>query len=446
MKKNGLLILMTFSVLSALAQTPTARIDSLAAAYSRVQTFSGSVLVAQKGTVLIDKGYGYRNFATHALNDSNSIFQVGSVTKQFTAAIILQLAEKKKLTLQDKLSRYIPGYPNGDSISIEHLLTHTAGVFNYTEDAEFMRTKITLPISRDSLIAVFKNKPLSFSPGSQFSYSNSNYILLGYIIEKITGKSYFQVVKENIFEPLHMTHSGFDFKDLDSENKAIGYATAGPGFKAPVVDSSVSFAAGSIYSTTGDLYKWYQALTTGRVLQPATLIKAFTPHLSQYGYGWAIGRIYDKQVIEHGGSIPGFLSNIRMIPEDDVCIIILDNHPQKASPSEMTNGITAILYDKPYTLPREHVEIHVDSTILRQYVGRYSISPQAVITITLENGQLYEQLTGQGRLPIFPEKENYFFLKAVDAQIEFVKAADNTIEKLILHQNGQDTRGLRLNP
>src|SRR5258708_17001406 len=289
MKKILLFLWVILPACSTHSQTLPQKLDTLLTAYTRQHSFNGSALVARQGTVLLQKGYGYKNLQDHAWNDSNGIFQIGSITKQFTSAIILQLQEKNKLSLQDKLSKYIPDYPHGGEITIENLLTHTSGIYNYPNDGDFMQHKTTHPINRDSLIARFKNTPLDFSPGEKFSYSNSGYILLGYIIEKITGKPYFRVVREQIFQPLQMRHSGFDFTGLTSPDKAIGYPSPSSDQPADIVDSSVSFAAGAMYTTAGDLYKWDRALYTGGIINQASFQKTFSPYKTGYRYAWGVG-------------------------------------------------------------------------------------------------------------------------------------------------------------
>jgi CubicO group peptidase (beta-lactamase class C family) len=365
------------------------------------------------------------------------------MTKQFTSAIILQLEEQKKLSLQDSLTKYIPDYPNGNKITIEELLTHTAGVYNYTNDAAFMKNESMHPISRDSLIVRFKYKPLDFTPGEKFSYSNSGYELLGYIIEKVTGESYFQAVRQRIFQPLHMDHSGFDFTDLPSPDKAIGYSPPKATTSAPIVDSSVSFAAGAIYATVGDLYKWDRALLAGKILSQASQQKAYTPHLANYGYGWMIHVVDGKKVVEHGGGITGFVSYIKRIPDDETCIIILDNQPNSANTIKMTQDIAAILSGKDVTLPKAKVAVTLDTALLRQYVGQYQIGPNFIFTISLKDGHLYGQATGQGKMELFAEKKDLFFTKVPDGEIEFARDADGKIEKLILH-TGHDIPAMRL--
>jgi CubicO group peptidase (beta-lactamase class C family) len=441
--KKLLLILFTYFITScSYGQVTPASLDSLVSTYAKKSAFNGSVLVAQKGKILLEKGYGFKNKKDNTHNTANTIYQIGSITKQFTSAIILQLVEKQKMTLKDKLSKYIPAYPMGDSITVENLLTHTSGIFNYTNDEHFMKTSSERPISRDSLLKLFEYKPLDFPPGSSWSYSNSGYILLGIIIEKVTHKSYFQVVRENIFKPLQMYHTGFDFTDLKSPDKAIGYSSD---FSTAVgiVDSSVSFAAGAIYTTVGDLYKWDQALYTNRLVSQALLQKAFTPYKSNYGYGWQITTEHNKKVTEHGGGITGFVSFILRVPEDQLCIITLSNLPSR-TPEIIANQINGLFNGEKPDLPVERKEIHLDTATLNLYGGEYELTPSFHIVITVENGMLQGQATGQGKNTLFAEKANFFFLKVVDAQIEFLPGPDGKTDRLVLYQNGQKVEGKKI--
>jgi CubicO group peptidase (beta-lactamase class C family) len=329
--------------LTACSQTLPQKIDRQLTAYRDSSGFSGSVLVAQNGAIVLEKGYGFKNKQAHQQNDAHTMFQIGSITKQFTSAIILQLQEQKKLSVQDRLSKFLPDFPNGDKITLEQLLIHTAGVYNYTSDHVFMKTRATQPISRDSLLGLFRDKPLDFQPGDKFSYSNSGYELLGCVIEKVTGRPYFEVVRDRIFRPLHMDHTGFDFTDLQSPDKALGYALPNPDTSAAIVDSSVSFAAGAIYTTVEDLYKWDRALLTNKIVSQASLEQAFTPHLQKYGYGWIIDSVDGKRCVSHGGGIPGFVSIIYRIPADETCIILLRNTPPSVDSKIIVQRIHDIL-------------------------------------------------------------------------------------------------------
>ena len=448
MKKTWLLLFLILFGGAAFAQTAHAptipqKLDSLLAAFEKQKLFNGSVLVCWKGAIILERGDGYKDLPAKTPDDENTIYQIGSITKQFTSAIILLLQEQGRLSVQDKLSKYIPDYPHGDSITIENLLTHTSGIYNYTNDGVFMSTRTEKPIERDSLIARFKYKPLDFRPGERFSYSNSGYILLGYIIERITGKSYFQVVRDDIFQPLQMEHSGFDFAGLKSPDKATGYLSPASNQGSTIVDSSVSFAAGALYTTVGDLYKWDRALYTGKIISQTSLQKAFTPYKSNYGYGWVSDSAWGKKVVEHGGGITGFTSFILRVPEEGTCIIMLDNR-QSGALEKMAATINALLHGEKYELPRDRIEIAVDTAILRQYSGDYQLAPNFIITVTLENGRLRAQPSGQGKAELFAEKENFFFLKVVDAQVEFVKGTDGKVEKLVLYQGGRQTPGKKI--
>ncbi|HKP31241.1 MAG TPA: serine hydrolase, partial [Chitinophagaceae bacterium] len=370
---------------------------------------------------------------------------IGSVTKQFTTAILLMLQGQNKLSLKDKLSKYIPDYQNGDSLFIDAIASHTSGIFNYTNDPAFMATEASKSIDHLKLIDLFKNKPLTFTPGTKWAYSNSGYIILGYIIEKVTGKSYEQVVREMIFEPLQMTRSGFDFVNSKDKNKAIGYNVLNSDLVVPaaIVDSTVSYAAGAIYSTTGDLYKWHKALNENKILSQKLQELAYHPIKSQYGLGWFIDSFDNKMQVSHGGGIFGFTSYITRIPKDDFVIILLNN-TGAGNLQAISNSLRAAVYGRPFVLPAERKSITLDAAILKQYEGVYDLAPGFSITVTIENGRLMAKATDQPKFELFAEKENYFFLKAVEAQVEFVKGSDGKIEKMILYQGGRTVPGKKI--
>jgi CubicO group peptidase (beta-lactamase class C family) len=419
------------------SQAAGEKIDILVNAYAKLHKFNGAVLVAQHGAILLNKGYGYRNAGDKVKNDEHSIFQLGSITKQFTAAIILKLQEEKKLSVADKLSKYFPDYPKGDSITIEQLLAHTSGIYNYTNDENFMANEVTKPTNREKIMAMFKDKPLDFSPGSKWSYSNSGYCLLGYIIEIVTKKPYEQAVRKYIFTPFQMTHSGFDFTHLESHEKTKGYFKLDDKetLPAPVVDSTVSFSAGAIYSTTGDLYRWHTALEQNKVLSKAQQEKAYTPVKNNYGYGWGIDSIEGKRRVGHGGGIHGFVTNIARVPADDVCIVLLSN-ASDATLQDITSSIFAILYNKEYELPKERATVKLTEATLKQYEGEYEIRPELHVIMSVKDGELVAAPTGQSPAVMYAEKEDFFFLKSPDIQIEFTRNDNKEVVGFILHQGG----------
>jgi len=209
--KKPLLFFIAVLLITRCFSQDIAKLEELMSAYAGMYKFNGSVLVAHHGKILMDQGYGLLNADDKTPTDKNSIFQIGSITKQFTATVILKLQEEKKLKVTDKLSKYFPDYPKGDSITIEQLLTHTSGIYSYTSDGAFMANEVAKPSDRKKMMALFKDKPLQFSPGTKWEYSNSAYSLLGYIVEDVAKMPYEQAVRKYIFTPVHMDHSGFDF-------------------------------------------------------------------------------------------------------------------------------------------------------------------------------------------------------------------------------------------
>lgn len=420
------------------AQDEAAKIDSLITAFNRIHQFNGSALVARQGTVLLDKGYGYKNVANKQPNAANSIFQLGSITKQFTSAVILKLQEEKKLSVNDPVSKYFPDFPKGDSITIHQLLTHTAGIFNYTNDRRFMENEVSIPKSREQMMALFKDKPLDFSPGSSWNYSNSGYSLLGYIIEAATGKSYEQVVRQYLFAPAKMTHSGFDFTNLKNINKTTGYFAVNDRETkvAPIVDSTVAYAAGSIYATTGDLYNWHKALQKNIVLTNQQQELAYTVVKRKYGYGWSIDSIAGKRRVGHNGGIHGYITSFSRVPQDDVCIVLLSNASDK-SLDDIKKGIYAILYNQPYELPKERKSVVLPDATLQQYVGEYEIQPGLNVVISVKGTTLSVAPTGQSEKTVLAEKTDVFFDTEDDVQIEFTRDAQNKVDGFILLQRGR---------
>jgi CubicO group peptidase (beta-lactamase class C family) len=440
--KKPLLFFIALFLLTFCFSQDVAKLEELMTAYSGQNKFNGSALVVYKGKILLDKGYGLRNASEKTPNDQYSIFQIGSITKQFTATVILKLQEEKKLNVADRLSKYFPGYPKGDSITIEHLLTHTSGIYSYTSDPVFMENEVSRPANREKMMSLFKDKPLQFSPGTKWEYSNSAYSLLGYIIEDVAKMPYEKAVRRYIFTPLGMVHSGFDFTHLNSKDKATGYfrLTSDKNEAAPIVDSSVSFSAGAIYSSTGDLYKWHQSLQNNTIIKKTSKEKAQTPVMNKYGYGWGIDTIAGKKTVGHSGGIHGFNSNMVSVPEDNTCVILLAN---VANPNleKITKDIFSILYNLPYELPKEKMAITVAAEILNQYIGVYELSPELIITVSVENGKLMGKPGGQEQLELRPEKEDAFFVSEVEAEVRFTRNEKKEVTAMTLVQHGKEMTG-----
>jgi CubicO group peptidase (beta-lactamase class C family) len=420
------------------AQNKTKAIDSVVKVYQQHGSFNGSVLVYQYGRPVLVKGYGYRDVAKKLLNDSNTVFQIGSVTKTFTATMIMMLQEQGKLNVKDKLNKYFPDYPDGDKITIENLLAHTSGIFNYTEDTSFSTMAMTQHQDRKAMMRVFKDRMTGIEPGSNFYYSNSNYLLLGYIIEDLTGKTYYSALRSMILDPLGMKNTGCNFAGLKSKNKAVGYFSIddGRGDNAPVIDSSVSYAAGCLYTTVSDLNKWATAVHRKQLLTEEDWKLVTTVYKQNYGYGWMLGEAMGKKSIGHNGGIHGFVSNMFMMPDDASTVILISNKMDDEH-SQLRRNITAILNDKKPELPEFKTEIKLNPVYFKDYIGVYTLAPGFEITISQEGDALYAQATGQKKLRLYAERKDFFFFKVVDAQISFMRNDAQAVDKLALRQNGR---------
>ncbi len=406
--------------------------------------FMGAVLVARGDDVLLNEGYGFANLEWGIANTTDTKFRIGSITKQFTAASVLILEERGVLDVDDTVSAYIEDAPESWSgITIFHLLTHSAGLPNYTSLPGYGAT-MSQPSQASETVAGFRDLDLEFEPGAEMRYSNSGYVLLGHLIEVVTGTSYEEFVRSNIFEPLGMDDSGYDFNSQIISNRAAGYS---PGPDGPVnarfMHMSGPHAAGGLYSTSGDLLKWNLGLFGRELLSEGSLDRMVTPNLNDYAFGVIVMEDSDgRTVIQHGGGVPGFNTTLRYYPESEITVVALANINGNA-PEEIAASLGAYVHGEEVVLTSERQEIEVDADVLADYVGIYQLSPQAQMTITLEAGQLVSQVSGQGKVPIFPESETRFFVRIVDAQIDFARDSTGAVSHLVLHQGGRDVTAPR---
>lgn len=360
------------AALPTVLPTPTARLsgeigrtldDLIEKSYP---LFSGSVLVARRGEILLSKGYKYANWELESPNTPHTKFRIASLTKAFTAAAILQLQEQGRLNIQDPICAYLESCPppspaftdqgvSWQDITIHQLLTHTSGIPEYTtlpgalEQAGFHHTHA-------ELIAAFQDEPLLFSPGERYSYSNSNYVLLGAIVEGVSRSSLEDYLTRHILIPLGMKDSGVDQQGSVLKQRAAGYNIVGRTFvNAYYIDISNAFAAGDMYSTVEDLYRWDQALYSDLILSSESRAAMFTPHPppgnplervaadGNYGYGWEIGEFAGHRMISHAGSLPGFHALLERFPDDYVTIIILSNI-QTSDVQALAGDLAAVLF------------------------------------------------------------------------------------------------------
>lgn len=422
----------------------TARMEQVIDTHVKNKTFMGAVLVAKGGTVLLSKGYGSANLEWEIPNAPDTKFRLGSITKQFTAAAILLLEERGKLSTSDPIKKHMPDAPVAwDGITIHHLLTHTSGIPNFTALKEFAALKGTAT-TVDKSIAVFRDKPLDFPAGEKMAYSNSGYMVLGHVIEKLSGGTYEAFVQANIFTPLAMTDSGYDSNTRLIARRAEGYQPGPGGFvNAGYVHMSVPHAAGALYSTTGDLLKWERGLFGGKVISAASLAKMLTPDKNNYAYGVGVQTTNGRKVVSHGGSIDGFNTAMSHYPESGFTVIVLAN-VNSITPELIASQLGLIAHGDTVRLPTERREIPLPA-VAASYAGVYEFTPAVTMTITHKGSQMFAQLTGQGAIEIYAESEREFFLKLVDAQISF-GGDGGAISYLVLHQNGRDQKATRRQP
>jgi CubicO group peptidase (beta-lactamase class C family) len=417
----------------------TARMEQVIQSHVSAGTFMGTVLVARDGKVVLDKAYGMANVEWDTPNTPDTKFRLGSITKQFTAAAILLLEERGKLKVDDRIKTYLPDIPmSWERITVFNLLTHTAGIPNFTSLAEYGEAKLKLaPV--DKTIASLRDRPLDFGPGEQMSYSNSGYLALGSIIEKVSGQSYEKFVNDNLFAPLGMKDSGYDSNSAIIKRRANGYVRGPGGFvNATYIHMSIPHAAGALYSTTADLLKWEQALFAGKVVSKASLDRMITPFKNDYALGVTSSMVNGRRVVSHGGGIDGFNTMLAYYPDSKTVVVVLSN-VAGGVPGTLSTQLAALMHGDAVTLTSERKEITLPAATLSKYVGAYELAPKVLMTITLEGDHLMAQLGGQPRNQIYPQSETLFFLKVVDAQLEF--AADGS--SLVLHQNGRGQKANR---
>jgi CubicO group peptidase (beta-lactamase class C family) len=415
------------------AQAPSERLQQMVKPYADAEMFMGSVLVARNGKVLFSKSYGMADLEWSVPNSPTTRFNIASMTKQFTAASILLLEDRGKLKTDDLVKKYLTDAPaSWDKITIYHLLTHTSGIGPDAAKYE--------PGTPDKL--VLNDKPLNFQPGEQWAYTNLGYIVLGYLIERISGQTYEEFVRENIFKPLGMNDSGLMSFVTILPRRASGYWPGSNGMEnADRPDTRMGFSAGSLYSTTEDLLRWEEGLFGGKVLSAASLRKMTTPFKSDYACGLHVSRVNGHLMIEHDGNNIGFNSDMAYYPEDRIAVIVLANLNGSVT-DEMTRALAAVAYGESAPTPSIHKEISLPKEVLARYAGTYQF-PKYSLKMTPEGNHLLVEFDNGGTLVVFPESETKFFSKPWPIQFEFSKDAQGAFTVLKRRQDGKDENGVK---
>ncbi len=446
--QGGLIIVLLVTACGLAWSLDTATLESRIDAYLepvfKEDLISGSVLIAQRGDVILAKGYGLANREYDIPNSPETKFRLGSMTKQFTAMGIMILTDRGLVSVDDPVSKYLPDYPGGGKITLHHLLTHTSGIPNYNDLPDY-EDKIKLPYTIDQVVGLFKDLPLQFEPGEKFAYSNSGYVLLAKVIEVVSGKSYVDFLQENIFRPLGMTNTGQDNFMTVLKNRANGHVNYGQEvMHAPYRDMPFMSGAGSLYSTPMDLLLWDQALYTERLISKANQEKMFTPYKDNYGYGWFIENRNGRNVISHRGDINGFMVNIERYIDDSLLIVVMFNYESTFARGAF-KGISDLALGaepKPLLVATPPV---LDSALLDKYAGRYLLGGIDTLVVAVEQGllQVTDPTTGV-KMQARPQNESLFFVRGLNSLIRFKVEDNGAVSQMILATGAAGYRCPRL--
>lgn len=387
-----------------------AEIDAIFNQAYPIHSPGATVLIAKDDTILYRKAFGMANLELKVQMKPETVFQLASITKQFTAVAIMILMEQGKLSLYDPMSKYIADFPRGNEITLHHLLNHTSGIKNYTNLPEF-RAKTRLDMTPEEVIGIFKNGPLEFNPNEKHEYSNSGYFLLGYIIEQLSGMSYGDFIQKNIFDKLGMKHSYYADTYKIIPNRANGYQLyEGHYENAEYMSTTIPYAAGSLMSTIDDMFLWNSAIHNNKLISESSKLIAFTNHPltngkhTNYGYGWAINEIAGITTIEHPGGINGFTTSGIYAPGRNIYSIVLTNLDDGRGPEACNVKVVSALLGRPIT---EKAAVKIPEKDLRKWVGAYQFE-DVVRFITYDNAVLYSTREGGRPIQLEPLSDDEF--------------------------------------
>jgi len=449
------------------------RIDAVFKTWDNENSPGCALAVIRDGKILYKNGYGIADLEHKVAIEPNTVFYIGSVSKQFVSMCILLMEEEGKLSLDDDIRKFLPEIPDyGIPITIRHLIHHTSGIRDYLTLWALSGRDYLDYIPKDAVYKLIcRQRELNFKTGEQFLYSNSCYFLLAMIVEKASGVSLKEYAENKIFTPLGMNNSCFHDNVLDLiPNRAFGYNSRGDGQFGNMIMRFDLVGSGGVYSTVEDLYKWDQnfyhnVLGAGRQsLIDTMLTNGKFSNGKEVDYAFALTNKEYKgaRVVEHGGALGGYRSQLIRFPDNSFSVALLSNL-ESFDPTGLAYRVVDNVLAKELGIegvpepekrdeadvdeevkPVERTEIEIDPDILERYVGRYQLAPEFYINITVQNGRLKGQATGQDMIDLYPESDTKFFLKIVDAQIVFLSEDDSMASQLTLFQNGQEIVGKRV--
>jgi len=394
--------------------TLSRKVDRYLAPYLQGNNFTGVVLIARGDRVLVNTAYGLANRSWRIANMPGTRFHIASVSKPFTAAAILVLEERGLLRTRDQVSKYVPDFPHADEITLLHLLTHTSGIPNVNDMPEY-ETAQRLPQTPRSLIALFKNEPLHFPPGTKYEYSNSNYILLAYIIEAVSRKAYGEFLRENIFSPLGLADAGHDGNAADVIARcASGYQPHGVTDleNAPYVDWSAKTGNGSLYSTASDVFRFIRAYAQGMLVKPETVMQVWTEKPGN-NFGWFVRKSHGQLAVATNGRSPGFTASAEYYPAQKLTVVVLSNSYSPVSQSPIAEDLAAMALGQSVPPPAKIVPAPIGGAALEKLEGKYRFGhdfyrPNAEVQIRINDGQAELDWGQNFRSALIPVGEGEF--------------------------------------
>lgn len=430
--KNKLCIILSllFSISGYSQKKYAEQFDKYMLAQVTVNEFSGVVIVSKNGKNIYKKPFGLADREWGIKNSIETKFEIGSLTKQFTAVSILKLVEQNKLDLTDRLTKYFPQYPKGDSITIQMLLNHTSGIVDYTSIPKFYDLH-TLPLKQDSVVSLFKHLPPLFSPGTKWAYSNSNYFLLGVIIEKITSQSFANFLFENVISKAELKNTYLNNLDSIITFRAKAYSKTDKGHwkNADYMSMELPFSAGAIISTAEDLLKWQKQLFEGKIISTTLLSKMTQQYLGKYGYGLFIDSLGNHPRISHSGNIPGFTSFLGYFPKDSISMTIVSN--DDANSRGIGEDLSSILFNLPFEIPYITVEKSINTAVLKKYIGKYQLGGTMKFELFEKNNTLFIKPEGGHEWDLRPESETRFFFSwDKEKKIDFILDSSRNISNI----------------
>ena len=421
-------------------------VDSVAgAAVAEHRTAGVSVAVVKNGRTILAKGYGFADLENDVPATPETVYRIGSITKQFTSAAIIRLMEQGKLSLDDTLQKFLPDFPaQGNRVTVRHLLNHTSGIKSYTSLGPKWQRGVRLDLVPDSLVALFANEPFDFKPGDRWLYDNSGYFLLGMIIEKLSGKPYGQYLQDELFTPLGLKSTVYCDQAPLIKHRAQGYATKpGGGFiNAEPLSMTQPYAAGSLCSTVNDLATWTLALSSGKVVSPASYKLMTTPGTLNdgkplsYGFGLGVGMVAGHRQVSHNGGINGFISELHHYPDDSVITVVLTN----------TGALTAVQLERLIARRALGIKdlpaVPIEASALERLVGEYAFGSTHV-RVFVENGRLRVQQQGN---PAFGVKHigGGRFVRDDNDDVQFEFPAGTPAPSIVRYQGGTTTTATRV--